>query len=267
VMNGTVGAAIFQLPVGYRPPETKLCATETNSNANGRCDVLTDGTVLCNTGNNAWFSIEIPEFDTNTVTQMAVGPTGPQGPAGPAFGGQAVDFTNAVAPGVIATFTGLNGNADLTYEVILDLMIVNVASNPAFFLRPNGISTNFAYMSNRSFSTDGATANNDTTWPSVYAATGFFAGNGDWNTGCRIQSTTRISARCINSPQTMGRGSIHQGYCIPNTAGTGPTTTMSWRGSSNWNDGSTNITSLQVVVTNGSAGMQVSGRATLRVVS
>ena len=82
VMSGTLPGAIFQLPLGYRPPEQKLYACETNANVNGRIDVYTDGTVYANVGSNAWLSLDLIEFDTNTITQMATGPTGPQGPPG-----------------------------------------------------------------------------------------------------------------------------------------------------------------------------------------
>lgn len=197
-----------------------------------------------------------------TLITAGPGPQGPVGPPGPAFGGQAIDFTNVVAPGVIATFTGLNGNVDLTYEVLLDLMVLNCAANFTVFLRPNGASTGFIQMWSQPYTADASNVASNA--PVMGSGGGFQAGNSGWGVGGRLQSTTRISARCINTPQPMGRGSTHQGHYIPNIDGNH---LMMWNGASNWWDGSTNITSLQVAIPNGSAGMQVSGRATLRVVS
>lgn len=57
VKSGTIGASVFQLPVGYRPKNRLLFATASN-NAFGRVDVGPDGFVTAMVGNNTWFSIE-----------------------------------------------------------------------------------------------------------------------------------------------------------------------------------------------------------------
>jgi hypothetical protein len=57
VRSGTVGAAIFTLPAGYRPPFRELHMVMSNG-AVARCDVLVDGSVTAVTGSNAWFSLD-----------------------------------------------------------------------------------------------------------------------------------------------------------------------------------------------------------------
>lgn len=59
VKTGTVGVAtpIFTLPAGYRPQYIELFSTISNA-ALGRVDVLTDGKVAVNVGNNTWVSLD-----------------------------------------------------------------------------------------------------------------------------------------------------------------------------------------------------------------
>ncbi len=64
VRDGTVGtsACIFTLPVGYRPENRELIATQTNSNTIGRVDIQTNGCVTANFGDNSWFSLDNVSF-------------------------------------------------------------------------------------------------------------------------------------------------------------------------------------------------------------
>lgn len=79
--GGTLGAAAFYLPLGYRPSATVLFDTTGNA-AQGRIDINPDGSVIP-TLQSAWVTLDGLYFDTNTVTSVLTGPTGPAGPAGP----------------------------------------------------------------------------------------------------------------------------------------------------------------------------------------
>lgn len=57
VASGTIGAAIFTLPVGYRPAESRNYGTVSNG-LFGYCGVLANGNVTANAGSNTWFSID-----------------------------------------------------------------------------------------------------------------------------------------------------------------------------------------------------------------
>lgn len=57
VRSGTIGAAIFTLPTGFRPAYQQLLAVVTNPNTIGRVDVQTDGQVVASNGNNGWISL------------------------------------------------------------------------------------------------------------------------------------------------------------------------------------------------------------------
>ena len=72
VRAGVVGQGIFGLPVGYRPEFRELHAVQTNSNAIGRCDILTSGEVVPVSGNNEWFSLDGISFRA-----LRVGPVRP----------------------------------------------------------------------------------------------------------------------------------------------------------------------------------------------
>lgn len=60
--SGTMSAAMFTLPVGFRPKvdwattSYLLCQTMSN-NGTGRVEIRNDGTVVPTTGSNAWFSL------------------------------------------------------------------------------------------------------------------------------------------------------------------------------------------------------------------
>ncbi len=81
------GGAAFTLPVGYRPPATVRFMGNGQNAAGTQISalfyVLADGTVNIH-GTNAPTVVDLStiEFDTDTVTQFAVGPQGPQGPVG-----------------------------------------------------------------------------------------------------------------------------------------------------------------------------------------
>lgn len=62
VRSGTVNAAIFTLPVGFRPTLQKVFVVIANA-AIGRVDVRTNGEVLLVTGSNAWVSLDGISFD------------------------------------------------------------------------------------------------------------------------------------------------------------------------------------------------------------
>lgn len=57
VKNGTIGASVFTLPVGYRIFNTEIYAVTTNANAFGTARVFPDGKVIAYTGSNGWFSL------------------------------------------------------------------------------------------------------------------------------------------------------------------------------------------------------------------
>lgn len=83
IKNGTVNAAIFTLPAGYRPPKELLFAPDNNASPATDVRVKADGTVLLASGVNTWLSLDGIEFDTDTVTTYGVGPPGASGPSGP----------------------------------------------------------------------------------------------------------------------------------------------------------------------------------------
>ena len=63
IRSGTLSAAAFTLPVGYRPPADMDTATDANG-AFGRLVIQSNGQVLPVSGSNAWFSIWVPAFHT-----------------------------------------------------------------------------------------------------------------------------------------------------------------------------------------------------------
>lgn len=58
VKSGTIGYAIFQLPVGYRPAKRYLFSTSTNPNAYARLDIQVTGNVDPITGSNNYYSLD-----------------------------------------------------------------------------------------------------------------------------------------------------------------------------------------------------------------
>lgn len=62
VKDGTIGQAIFQLPVGYRPAAyVEVHAVSSHDGANelsGRCDIELGGNVIAQTGGNYYFSLD-----------------------------------------------------------------------------------------------------------------------------------------------------------------------------------------------------------------
>lgn len=57
VSGGTIGLAIFTLPVGFRPVGAENIATASN-NAFGYLTISTAGAVVPAVGNNTWFSLD-----------------------------------------------------------------------------------------------------------------------------------------------------------------------------------------------------------------
>jgi hypothetical protein len=62
VAGGTVGQPICNLPVGYRPPAHLIFATDTQTNAHGRCDVYSNGNIIHAAGSNTYFSLSTVQF-------------------------------------------------------------------------------------------------------------------------------------------------------------------------------------------------------------
>lgn len=60
--SGTVGVAMFNLPVGFRPASTQMFPANTNDTL-GRLHVGSDGNVLLAVGSNAWVTLNV-EFHT-----------------------------------------------------------------------------------------------------------------------------------------------------------------------------------------------------------
>jgi hypothetical protein len=81
IKAGTIGQAVFTLPVGYRPAQSIICSTVSN---NGSADIVsdvrigTDGTVVPTVGSSSnWFTLEGIAFDTESVSAYASGVIGP----------------------------------------------------------------------------------------------------------------------------------------------------------------------------------------------
>jgi hypothetical protein len=206
-----------------------------------------------------------------SVTLAAAGPgaKGDKGDPGTASFADQVHMINVsdLANPELCNFTGLDGNQDIEYEIVLDVIIAGAAVNGYCWIQPNTQYSGFnQWVENRTFTSDGATFNNDAVGKTTSVPYGFPAGHADWNTGGRIHSVIRISALLINPPQAMGRSSNHEGSFVP--AGY-PSYCMTWRGGVNWWDGATNINSLRVGYWNvgggGIAGATAVGRASLRI--
>jgi hypothetical protein len=58
VKSGQAQKAIFSLPNGYRPARRELHAACTNPDAIGRIDILTNGDIIMQDGNNGWISLD-----------------------------------------------------------------------------------------------------------------------------------------------------------------------------------------------------------------
>jgi hypothetical protein len=82
VSAGAVNSAVFTLPPGYRPPGDLIFCADMNSNAHTRVNVNATGFVGVQPGSPSYVSISVPRFDTETVTEWAVGPKGDKGDPG-----------------------------------------------------------------------------------------------------------------------------------------------------------------------------------------
>ena len=76
VRSGTVGAAVFQLPAGYRPQFRQLHAVQTNANTIGRCDIDVSGNVIVESGNNVFVSLDGITFRTGIAFVFPLPPIG-----------------------------------------------------------------------------------------------------------------------------------------------------------------------------------------------
>lgn len=56
IKNGTLGAAAYRLPVGYRPEKGMVVVCDSNG-AHGRLDIYSNGNVIPISGSTAWFSV------------------------------------------------------------------------------------------------------------------------------------------------------------------------------------------------------------------
>lgn len=73
--GGTIGLAIFTLPVGFRPDYQELFPADANS-AHGRCQIGTGGEVLAAVGSNVYFSLSGIYFDAAAPCAFPAIPTG-----------------------------------------------------------------------------------------------------------------------------------------------------------------------------------------------
>lgn len=277
LMNGGAGySCAFHLPQGYRPrsdmpgPAAYRHFDGTVAGGGAAIRVVPDGQVIPGeqaSGTGPWWSLEGVFFDTGTVTEWATGPRGPKGSAGN-DADQVVQVNTAAGDPVVAVFSNLDGQRDIEYEIVLDLLIAGAAANGYAFIQPNGQYAGMnQWVESRTFTSDGVNFTNDVIGKNSCPAWGFPAGHADWNTGGRLHSVTRISALMINPPQAMGRSSNHSGSFVP--AGFA-SYCMTWRGGVNWWDGANNITWLRVGFWNVSGGAipgaTCVGRASLKVV-
>jgi microcystin-dependent protein len=124
VAGGAVAVTIFTLPPGYRPPGPLIFACDTNSNAHVRINVNADGTITAANSSSAYLSLANVEFDTDTVTNYAVGTrgsnwysyTGAGTPAANTFTGE-IDNDMAVRTSDSEVFKRLSGAwADQGYK-------------------------------------------------------------------------------------------------------------------------------------------------------
>jgi hypothetical protein len=89
LLTGTTNGTAFVLPVGYRPSKQMLFISQASSPGQCRVDIYTSGAVFVSgMVASSWVSLDMIEFDTDTVTAMPTGPQGPKGDTG-ATGGNA----------------------------------------------------------------------------------------------------------------------------------------------------------------------------------
>jgi hypothetical protein len=82
--TGTASAAAFTLPAGYRPLKQMIFISQASSPNYCRVDIYTTGAVFVSgMAVNSWVSLDLIEFDTDTVSTFPTGPAGPVGSSGP----------------------------------------------------------------------------------------------------------------------------------------------------------------------------------------
>jgi hypothetical protein len=153
--SGTPAGPIFTLPVGYRPPKHIRFMAQTSEAAVNfwrEVDIQPDGTVTPSGGMapNNWLALDAIEFDTETVTQFAVGPAGPAGPQGvPGSSVQVpLDPWHSIGgsgePGFNSGYSNFAGNQAAQYrkdpmgKVLLRGYINTVAAGGVAFTLPAG---------------------------------------------------------------------------------------------------------------------------------
>jgi hypothetical protein len=62
VQGGTVSAAIFTLPAGYRPAQERICTVANGTSGYGELRITVGGAVNHIVGGNGWFSLAVPPF-------------------------------------------------------------------------------------------------------------------------------------------------------------------------------------------------------------
>jgi hypothetical protein len=167
----------------------------------------------------------VPKLDIAGLEGLKIGNDGSQTIA-----------VNALASGSAVTFPGLNGDADELYEIIIRGSFVSTVSGTGLFLQPNGLSATFVNVWHRGY-WDGAAFSHDVT--SAGGNPGFFAGWADWGLNGPIFSRTLIWAKTGQKRLSMGQ-SVYATSGFPRL--------MSNVNAGEWDDTSTNIASLNVLV-------------------
>jgi hypothetical protein len=263
------GSAIFTLPGPCCPPGHQLRDVQSSAGV-ARIDIQTTGAVTMQSaaGAGVWVSLDDIEFDTETVSVMAAGPMGPKGDPGTASFSdevQQINVPSLAATPILCTFAAvLNGNADIEYEVILDLLTTGVAAQFACWVQPQTGSASFTtWVEQFAYTGDtGQTFTNSVQGNASMTPYGFAVGHNGWSSGGRLHAEARISALIISGQgaANVGRTGNHNGAFVPNGTSADHYT---FRGSTTWWDAVTNITSLRVVLL-GTSGANVAGAATGR---
>lgn len=132
VKSGTIGAAIFTLPAGYRPVKDSYPVV--NSVAPGGLVIFPTGVVAAFApASNGWVNLDGVEFDTDTVSTMLAGPKGDTGAPGPTDTKTVAGRVNA--NGTIAAGTGFSINRTgvgvyvITFSALAPLALVPIIAN------------------------------------------------------------------------------------------------------------------------------------------
>ena len=185
------------------------------------------------------------------------GPEGPEGPAGPQGDvgpqGPTAQPTIASLSGASShTFSGLDGDTDIGYEVILEGVLTSGGVARTITLRPNGVTTNTRQQ--------GSTVQRDATGAITSNAGQSLTSDIGWRMGTdyglgssSISAAARVFARTGKNRQAI------IDYAIKNAAAT-TEAQIGWRVYGSWPDTATNLTSLVIDFGGGT----FTGRAILR---